>query len=95
MQGSVGTLSRLSCYLYGCAKLLVAEAAHKRPPTAGDVGHLRDGLHLLGAADAHLQADRARQSGRGHQTGARTGETSGCVPSPRLSYQGVPRGALS
>lgn len=50
-------------YLDGGPELLVAEAAHQRPPTAGDVRHLCDGLHLLGAADAHLGRETAGRGG--------------------------------
>ena len=82
-------------YLYGCPKLLIAEAAHKRPPTAGDVGHLRDGLHLLVAADAHLEAetkqDRAVEATRQTKADHRRRNFK-MLPSPQLSYQGMPRG---
>lgn len=50
----------LNCYLYGGPKLLVAEAAHECPPTAGDVRHLCDGLHLLGAANAYLEIQKSK-----------------------------------
>lgn len=50
----------LSCYLYGSPKLLIAEAAHECPPTAGDVRHLCDGLHLLRAANAYLESQNSK-----------------------------------
>lgn len=94
-QGREKTPFWQSDYLDGGPKLLIAEAAHQRPPTAGDVRHLRDGLHLLGAANAHLEdQETAGQGGRGYQTNClhKTVEIYRSLPSPQPSYQRVARG---
>lgn len=58
----------LSCYLYGSPKLLIAEAAHECPPTAGDVRHLCDGLHLLRAANAYLESQNSKMGLHGSES---------------------------
>lgn len=57
-----------SCYLYGSPKLLIAEAAHECPPTAGDVRHLCDGLHLLRAANAYLESQNSKMDPHGSES---------------------------
>lgn len=45
-------------YLYAGSRVLSAQAAGQSPAAGGDVRHFGNGLHLLRAADTHLEGGK-------------------------------------
>lgn len=56
--GAVTEVDVSEPYLYAGSRVLSAQAAGQSPAAGGDVRHFGNGLHLLRAADTHLEAGK-------------------------------------